>query len=92
MAKIDGRFRADLLANDTVQMQFAPNGTIGNTRPLLAKNIHAAESDFVSFFESAPAKARAQISELVRHGHIEVAASIDEEKVASLCMERGTSA
>jgi hypothetical protein len=48
MAKVEGRFLADLLPTGVVQMQFAPNGWDGNAHPLVAKTMSDAESDLVT--------------------------------------------
>jgi hypothetical protein len=88
MEKVTGRLLVDLLPNGTVQMAFAPNGSDGNARPLLARTIYDAQSDLASYFEFTPAHADAQIARLVETRHIDLVIAIDAAKVPSIFQAR----
>lgn len=93
MTNITGRFSADLLPNNTVEMQFSPD--VGDAHQIGAKNIDDAESDFILLFGLSPNDAKEQVAELVDKKHIDFAAaavSIDEAGLPVLIKEKSGTA
>ena len=88
MKRITGRLAVDMLQNGVVQMQFSPNDLNGTAAQLGAQNLSDAEEDLVRTFEFTVEKAKAQIAELQKTGHIELVISIDEGTVPRLFRRR----
>jgi len=81
MAQIAGRLLADLFPDGTVRMVFIASVGGGNECPITAKNLDAAEIDFVTF-GLTPERAAALRTELDRDKVVSVETSIDESAMA----------
>ena len=77
MLEIEGSLLADLHPNGTVRFVFIAHSGGGNEAPLTAKNIDAAEIDFVRTCGLTPERASALRLELDRNKVVSVETSID---------------
>ncbi len=77
MPEVTGRLLADLHPNGTVRMVFIAHTGGGNEAPMTAKNLDAAETDFVSTCGLTPERASALRAELDRNKVVSVETSID---------------
>src|SRR6267143_419037 len=77
VSEIKGRLVADLHPNGTVRMVFIAQTGGGNECPITAKNLDAAELDFVRTCGLTPERASALRTELDRNKVVSVQTSID---------------
>ena len=77
MPEITGKLLADLHPNGTVRMVFIAHTGGGNEAPLTAKNLDAAEMDFVSLCVLTPERADELRAELDRNKVVSVEASVN---------------
>ena len=77
MPEITGKLLADLHPIGTVRMVFIAHAGGGNEAPLTAKNLDAAEIDFVRTCGLSPQRASALRMELDRNKVVSVGTSID---------------
>jgi len=77
MPEITGKLLADLHPNGTVRMVFIAHTGTGNEAPLTAKNLDAAENDFVKTCGLTPERASALRTELDRNKVVSAETSVD---------------
>ena len=77
MPEITGKLLADMHPNGTVRMVFIAHTGGGNEAPLTAKNLDAAETDFVRTCGLSPERASALRTELDRNKVVGVETGID---------------
>jgi hypothetical protein len=77
MPEITGKLLADLHPNGTVRMVFIAHTGGGNEAPITAKDLDAAEIDFVRTCGLTPERASALRTELDRNKVVSVETSID---------------
>ncbi len=93
MAQIAGRLLVDLFTDDTVRIvfSFAHIGG-GNECPIVAKNLDAAEIDFVTMCGLTPGRAAMLRVDLERNKVVSVETNIEEEVAAKFRFPRETEA
>ena len=79
MRETTGRLLTDLHPNGTVRMVFIVHTGVGNECPITAKDLDAAEIDFVGTYGLTPERASALRTELDRNKVVSVKTSIDAE-------------
>jgi len=77
VSEIPGRLLADMHPNGAVRMVFIAHTGGGNEAPLTAKNLDAAETDFVSTCGLTPERASALRAELDRNKVVSAETTID---------------
>ena len=82
MPEITGKLLADMHPNGTVRMVFIAHTGGGNEAPLTAKNLDAAEIDFVRMGGLTPERTSALRTELERNKVVSVETSIDDAAAA----------